>query len=209
MAAPKSGKLAVLFSLPSMAQRGIAVPRSLKYLLLAIVAVPLLLIAVLLALWWLQPVPITDWRVLLNAVTGQGAAIASEQIERRLQPPPGFSLSIYARDLPMVRMLHVTAAGDVLATRPRAGEVVLLERDRDGDGVADGRRVLLSGLDRPHGIDVANGWLYIGENTAVGRVRFDESSGRVDGDYARIVSGLTGAGNHWTKTVRIGPDGKL
>lgn len=184
-------------------------PRALKYFLLTLLALPVLLMVAALALWWWQPVPITDWRVLLNAVTGQGAAIASEQIERRLQAPPGFSVNVYARDLPMVRFLHVTTAGDVLATRPRAGEVILLERDRNGDGVADGRRVLLSGLDRPHGIDVADGWLYIGENTTVGRVRFDAENGRVEGDYQHIVSGLTGEGNHWTKTVRIGPDGKL
>lgn len=127
----------------------------------------------------------------------------------QLQLPDGFHASLYAANLAGARVLHVTPAGDLLVSRPRAGEVVLLERDHDGDGLPDGRRVLLRNLDLPHGLDTADGWLYVAEQTAVGRVRFDVASGRVAGEYRQIVTGLTGGGNHWSRTLRIGPDGLL
>ena len=56
------------------------------------------------------------------------------------------------------------------------GQITLLARDANGDGTPDVRRVLLSGLDRPHGMDVHDGWLYVAESGAVGRVRFDATA---------------------------------
>lgn len=184
--------------------------RLLKRFLLGIGAV-LGLIAVAVAVYLsVNPISIGDPRMLLNAAIGKSIASPSVQVvAERLKAPPGFAVSTYARDLPMVRFMKFTAAGDLLVSRPRAGEIVLLERDRNGDGQADGRRVLLSGLNRPHGLDVHDGWLYVGENDAVGRVAIDAASGQLRGEYQRIVTGLTGDGNHWTKTVRIGPDGML
>lgn len=184
--------------------------RLLKRLLLGI-GVLLGLVAVAVAAYLFKnPISIGDPRMLLNAAIGRSIASPSVQVvAQRLTAPAGFSISTYARDVPMARFMKFTAAGDLLVSRPRAGEVLLLQRDRNGDGQADGRRVLLSGLNRPHGLDVRDGWLYVGENDAVGRVRIDEATGQLGGDYQRIVTGLTGDGNHWTKTVRIGPDGLL
>ena len=154
--------------------------------------------------------PIASPKMLLSMAFGQGnSSTMTAAVAQQLEAPPGFTVSLYARDMSMVRMLHVTATGDLLVSRPRAGEIVLLERDRNGDGLPDSRRVLLSGLNRPHGIDVANGWLYVGETDAIGRVQFDEQTGTLRGDYQRIVTGLTGDNGHWTKTVRVGPDGFL
>ena len=56
---------------------------------------------------------------------------------------------------------------------PRNGRVTLLERDADGDGRADAVRPLLDDLDRPHGLDFHDGWLYVAEGTSVGRIRYD------------------------------------
>ena len=42
-----------------------------------------------------------------------------------------------------------TPAGDLLASVPREGKVVLLERDADGDGHSDGTRTLLDGPEPP------------------------------------------------------------
>lgn len=158
----------------------------------------------------LHPIPISNPKMLLQVALGDGSPLpASAQALQRLQAPPGFTVEVYARDLPMARLLRFTAAGDLLVSRPRAGEIDLLVRDSNNPHRAAGRRVLLRGLARPHGIDIANGWLYVGESESIGRVAFDEASGQLRGDYARIVTGLTGKGNHWTKTVRIGPDGDL
>lgn len=172
-------------------------------IVVTVAALPVLLGAVLVLS---GQVAVGDARQIVNRVLGRSAGVPPLSA---LHLPAGFSLQVYADELPVVRFMHITSAGDLLASLPRSGQIVLLQRDANDDGKPDGRRVLLDDLDLPHGLDVHDGWLYVGENKAVGRVRFDESSGQLRGSYERIVTGLTGNGNHWSKTVRIGPDGKL
>jgi glucose/arabinose dehydrogenase len=126
----------------------------------------------------------------------------------RLRVADGFSVGLYA-EVPKARFLRPTPAGDLLVSVPREGRIVRLVRDGNGDGLPDGQEVLLEGLDKPHGIDLHDGWLYVGEGSAVARVRFDATSGRVSGELDRVVTGLPAGGNHWTRTVRVGPDERL
>jgi glucose/arabinose dehydrogenase len=184
--------------------------RFLKRSLFAVAALFAVIVLAAAAYLYKHPIAIGDPRMLLNAAIGKSiASPTASVVSERLTAPPGFTVSVYARDLPRVRFLKFSGAGDLLLSRSRAGQIELLERDRNGDGQPDGRRVLLADLNRPHGLDLHDGWLYVAENDAIGRVRFDEASGRVEGKYQRIVTGLTGDGNHWTKTVRVGPDGHL
>lgn len=128
----------------------------------------------------------------------------------RMRVPEGFSIGVWAEGIQATpRMLHFTDAGDLLVTTPRSGAVVLLERDSDGDGRSDGQQVLLSDLNRPHGVTTRDGWLYVGETDAIVRVHFDAASRSVQGEPTRIVTGLPGGGNHWTKSLAFGPDGWL
>ncbi|MEH6517043.1 MAG: PQQ-dependent sugar dehydrogenase [Halioglobus sp.] len=148
--------------------------------------------------------------MILNVAMGRaGPAADAAKIKQRYKLPPGFSLQLYATDLAKVRFLHVTEAGDILASRTHAGEIILLRKDDNGDGVHDGMEILLTGLSRPLGLDVHDGWLYIGESKSVGRVRFNVSEGKLSGDYQPIIENLTDNGNHYSKTVRIGSDNKL
>ncbi|MEH6585936.1 MAG: PQQ-dependent sugar dehydrogenase [Halioglobus sp.] len=121
--------------------------------------------------------------------------------------PPGFSLQIYAKDLPRARFMRFTPNDDLLVSRPHSGDVVLLRKDSNGDGRHDGMEPVVTGLNRPQGMDFHRGWLYIAEREQVGRIRFD--NGRPSGEYQSIITGLTGDGNHWSKTLRFGPDDKL
>jgi len=127
----------------------------------------------------------------------------------RLRAPEGWRVERFADDVDNARFLRFTPSGDLLVSRPRSGEILLLEPDRDGDGHSDGRRVVLGGLNLPHGMDLRDGWLYVGETDAVGRVRFDVATGKATGEFERVVTGLPGGGNHWTRTIRFGPDGRL
>jgi glucose/arabinose dehydrogenase len=127
----------------------------------------------------------------------------------QLKLPPGFTLTQFAADLRGARMLQITTQGNVIVSLPRTGEVIWLEADRNNDGKSDSRHVLIDKLNRPHGLEIHSGWLYVGENDAIGRVRLDKTQSKLDGVYERIITGLTGNGNHWSKTVRIGPDGYL
>ena len=182
--------------------------RTLRLVAIAVAAALLLLLALAYASCsGLLPERFAVNGPMLNQMTGLGGGHASEQEVSELRVPEGFRVGLFASDVANARMLGVTAEGDLLVSSPRAGRVLLVLRDADGDGHADATKVLLDGLDRPHGLDLHDGWLYVAEGGAVGRVRFDDHARRVVGDYERIVEGLPSGGNHWTRTLRFGPDG--
>lgn len=141
---------------------------------------------------------------------GQGIdAPTTEDFESRIRSIDGWSVALYADGLRNARMLRFTPGGHLLVSQPRKNRITLLEPDSDGDGMSDGRRLLLDGLNKPHGMDLYDGWLYIAETDAVVRIRFDGHTGQTEGLLERIVSGIPSGGNHWTRTLRFGPDGGM
>jgi glucose/arabinose dehydrogenase len=145
---------------------------------------------------------------LRQALLGRGVEAPPESaFGSRIRSPEGSSAGLFAEEVPGARFLRFTETGDLLVSQPRSGQVLLLFRDADGDGRTDGRQVLLEGLNRPHGLDLHEGWLYVGETDAIVRVGFDAEGRRTVGEVERVVSGLPSGGNHWTRTVRIGDDG--
>jgi glucose/arabinose dehydrogenase len=183
----------------------------LRKLIFGVVGLALLLIGAAAALTTFDlRFQISSWRIVLAALMGMdGQSATAATIGQSLQVRPGYVVALYASNLPKARMLRLTATGDLLVSQPRLGQISVLGRDANGDGLPDRQEVLIGGLDRPNGIDLIDGWLYIAEGSAVGRVRFDVASGRVDGSYQRILSGVPEGGNHWTRTLRAGPDGWL
>ena len=179
-----------------------------KLLLVPLVLVLLLLIAgtALVVSGTIAPSSI---RMALNVIFGvAGPSVTEKTVSQRYQLPYGFKLSLYAKDLPGSRFLRFTAAGDLLVSRPHKGDIMIL-RDTDNNGTVDIKEPLIEGLNRPQGMDFKDDWLYIAEREQVGRIRFDADSGKTVGDYEAIITGLTGNGNHWSKTLRFGPDGML
>jgi glucose/arabinose dehydrogenase len=157
---------------------------------------------------WLLPERFAVNAPLAHLIFGRGgSAPPPESLGTRIRAREGLSVGLFAEGIPNARFLRFTPAGDLLVSQPREGRVLLLERDADGDGRADGRRVVLEGLDRPHGLEIHDGWLLVAEGSAIGRVRFDAASRTLSGEYTHVVSGLPTGGNHWTRSVRIGPDG--
>jgi glucose/arabinose dehydrogenase len=184
-------------------------PKFLKRLLIGVGSLLAMGLIAMMALVWFGPA-ISDKSVLLNMLVGRSIGAPKEAaVQNQLRVPPGFKLDLFASDLSGARMLQVTPKGDLIVSLPRTGEIVWLERDNNNDGKNDSRHVLIDKLNRPHGLDIHDGWLYVGENDAIGRVRLDATFSKLEGGYERIVIGLTGNGNHWSKTVRIGPDGYL
>lgn len=144
----------------------------------------------------------------VNFPMGGGDAIPEGEMGR-LRVPPGFTVTAFASGMPNARMLRFTSSGDLLVSAPREGKVFLLERDENGDGRADGKRVLLEDLDLPHGLALHDGWLYVAETGAVRRVRFDADARETTGPLEVIVDDLPPGGRHWTRTIGVGPDEKL
>ena len=150
----------------------------------------------------------TSTKMLLNALIGYGVdSPHANMVNQRFRVPEGFVISVFAKNLGNIRLMHTTSVGDVLVSRPRAGDILLLKKDSNSDGKADVPLRLLTGLDRVHGFDIDEQWLYFADATTVKRVEFDQLAGKVLTEPETIVDGLTIDGNHWTKTLRIGPDG--
>jgi glucose/arabinose dehydrogenase len=147
---------------------------------------------------------------IAQLLLGRGVEARPEsELRARLVAPDGFSVSLYAAGIANARMLRFTERGDLLVSTPRSGQIWLVARDDDRDGRADAVTALLDGLDRPHGLDLHDGWLYVAEGSAIRRIRFDAGARRADGALETVVAGLPNAGNHWTRQVRFGPDGHM
>ncbi|MEZ0495931.1 sorbosone dehydrogenase family protein [Sphingomonas sp. IW22] len=88
---------------------------------------------------------------------------------------------------------------------PSANRITLL-RDADGDGRAESRSVLLSGLNSPFGMALVGEWLYVGNTDALVRFPFKVGQTRIEAKGEKIVD-LPAAGNHWTRNVVANPNG--
>jgi glucose/arabinose dehydrogenase len=146
-------------------------------------------------------------KMILNVLMGlEGPPATATSVKQRFQLPPGFHLELYAANLPKARFLRFTPGGDLLLSRPHSGDIILLRSDANGDGQPDAVITLLDGLKRPAGMDFDGDTLYIAESDRIGRVAFDSANGRLAGDYEPLIEGFTDDGNHWSKTLRVGPD---
>lgn len=169
-----------------------------------------LLVATLFAACQVLPERFAVNAPLRQMLLGRGVDAPSEDtVANRITVPSGFSVGIWAEGIPGARFLRFTEAGDLLVSQPRSSAIVIARADADGDGRTDGVETLVDGLNRPHGLDLRQGWLYVGETDGVVRMAFDSKTRSVGSERERIVTGLPTAGNHWTRTLRFGPDDKL
>ena len=165
-----------------------------------VAALLVLLVIAVVFVWMTVPLNV-PWRSMLQQAGLlpawlDPAPMSADVVDSQLVAPDGYGVSLFAEGIAEARGLRVTPAGDVLVSTPRDGRVVLLAADRDGDGASDGRSVLVEGLTRPNGLDLANGYLYVGEEDGVGRIAFDVAEGVVAGQYERVIDGLPPGGNH-------------
>ncbi|WP_279480919.1 sorbosone dehydrogenase family protein [Aureimonas sp. SK2] len=138
--------------------------------------------------------------------------------------PEGFTVQAFAKGLDNPRWMHVLENGDVLVAeartipQPDAGSIdgsagesanrITLLRDTDGDGVADERHALRTGLLQPFGMVARDGHLYVANTNAVMRFDFKPGDTQIEGEGTEILK-LPGDGynNHWTRNIVQNPDG--
>lgn len=160
-------------------------------------------------IWYFWPQGLVVKGPMLDFLLGrQVEAPTAELMRRRFELPAGFRIGIFASGINNARSLIVTATGDVMVTSMRPGQIVLLHRDADGDGAADGRTLLADGLDWPHSIALWNGWLYIAETERIIRARFDAGA-RTLGPREVVFDGMPPGGNHRTRSIGFDAAGHL
>lgn len=135
----------------------------------------------------------------------QGVAFAQDLSSIRL--PDGFKIQVFAEGIPGVRFMTLSPQGELMASLPRRGQVILLP-DRDRNGRADTLKVFAADLDRPHGLAWNNGDLFVAETGAVVRLS-DRNRDGVAESRKTITRNLPAGGSHWTRTLGFGPDGWL
>jgi glucose/arabinose dehydrogenase len=150
---------------------------------------------------------------------------------------PGFTVTTFAKDLNHPRHILVLPNGDVLvaesnapndrpddakgvkgyvyrAVQDRAGagvpspnRIVLL-RDKDGDGIAETRSVLLENLNSPFGMALVGNMLYVADTDAVVAFQYSDGATRIDEPARKIADLPAGPINHhWTKGLVANKDG--
>lgn len=155
--------------------------------------------------------PSRDITALLPA-TGQEDAASQEMVgngpgENKtgfpLTLPAGFSISIFAKDLPGARVLVFDPAGNLWVSRTTAGAITLLEIQ---NGIVVKRTDVLKGLRNPHGLvfDPADpAALYFAEENRISRFAVN------GGGAPEKITDLPSGGGHFTRTLLFGADGKL
>lgn len=154
----------------------------------------------------------------------------------RPTPASGTTVTAFARGLDHPRWLHVLPNGDVLVAEtnapprpddnkgikgwffkryqkqaggavPSANRITLL-RDADGDGTAEMRTALLTGLNSPFGMALIGNTLFIANTDAVVKVPYTEGASEIR-DTPQKVADLPGGtlNHHWTKGLIASPDG--
>jgi glucose/arabinose dehydrogenase len=122
-----------------------------------------------------------------------------------LSAPGGFSVGLLATGLRNPRFMAFDTAGNLLVADMGAGAIYRFAAANGGISPTSAPPPpLISGLDAPSNIALADGHLYVGETTAVSRYAYDPS-GEVGGREV-VVSDLP-RGGHSTRTIVFGPDG--
>ncbi len=128
-----------------------------------------------------------------------------------LQVPPGFTVNIFADNLPDVRWLTLTPDGDVLAVQSKQNKINLLQ-DQNQDGIAEVQQTFGdrdNNLDQPLGMTFANGSFYVANTGEVLRYDYQPGQQQLEGKGTAITQLTPGGYNqHWTRNIVTSPDGQ-
>lgn len=148
--------------------------------------------------------------------------------------PPGFKVSLYAKDFQNPRWMCVTSNGDVLVAESNSNynlliqiigtligagkskhlyhskDRIILLRDTDKDGFPDFRDTLLtakSGLDQPFGMLQMGNCLYVANSNSVLRYPYLPGETKIDSAPRKIIDLPAGKYNkHWTRNIIANAD---
>lgn len=146
--------------------------------------------------------------------------------------PEGFTVSKFAADFNNPRWIYVADNGDIFvaecnkddgAFKQAANAVIgksksensgssanriTLLRDTNNDGKVDARISFFTGLDKPFGMLILNGFFYIAANDALWRFPYKTGETKLSGNGQKLLSLPKGGyNNHWTRNIIANKEG--
>jgi glucose/arabinose dehydrogenase len=163
----------------------------------------------------------------LKMPTAQGWAKGQKPVAA-----PGLKVNAFATDLEHPRWIEVLPNGDVLvaestqipgavrsvfgyamqATMRRADALgasanrITLFRDKDGDGVAETRKIFMENLNQPFGMALLGDTFYVGNTDGVMAFPYVAGADSITAAGKRLTTFKPGG--HWTRSLLPSPDGK-
>lgn len=122
-----------------------------------------------------------------------------------LKLPTGFSLGIFAKDLPGARVMIFDSLGNIWLSQPGQGAISKLTIN---NGQLVSQKIVISGLKNPHGLafDPQDfNTLYIAEETKISKVKITDG---LPGTLEKIID-LPVKGNHFTRSLLFNLNGRL
>src|SRR5690349_19947267 len=128
---------------------------------------------------------------------------ATPELMKGIRAPAGFSVTPFATGLKNARIIAVQPNGDVYVSRRDQGDVLLL-KDADGDGRADGAPVELASRAGAHGIAIKDNKFYLVtvKELFVADIKPDVRLGVL----TLLLGDLPDSGQHPNRTIAFGPD---
>lgn len=133
---------------------------------------------------------------------------AQDDVLKQLKLPKGFSISIFADNVPNARTLAVSDSG-VVYVGTRSEGVVYAIKDNDGDGVADKQYIIARNLFMPNGVAFNEGDLFVAETNRIIRFKNIEQHLNNPPKPEIIYDKFPSNKSHGWKYLRFGQDGKL
>jgi glucose/arabinose dehydrogenase len=137
------------------------------------------------------------------AITNSSASLPLSSIKL----PKGFSISVYA-EVENARSLALSPNGTLFVSNKDEDKVYAV-KDMNGDGVADKKWILATGLNMPNGVAFKDGDLYIAEISKILKIKSVESKLDNPGKPEVIYDQYPTDAHHGWKYIAFGPDGKL
>ncbi len=144
--------------------------------------------------------------LLRSLISGGVNFIGGQAGPSAIDLPDGFSTNVYASGLHTPRFMAFGPDGTLFVADEGSGTVRALP-DPQHTGKAARDLVVASNLDTPSSLAFDGNTLYIGETTKVRKLTLDANYHVTSNQV--IIADLPADGNHFTRTVLIGPDKKL
>jgi glucose/arabinose dehydrogenase len=125
----------------------------------------------------------------------------------KLGVPPKFDIEVWAEGFKRPRFMMLGPSNEVLLSdaaelRAGGGSVYVLQGKE--------HKEIIKGLDRPYGLALHDGWLYVGQPDSIKRYKYDAKAMTVgEGTEVVALKGTPDFGRgHWTRSILFTNDGK-